>query len=247
MNIILDNSENCYSPKKQLSLDESLLMHCGSLSFRQYIKTKKKRYGLFYEFCSFDEYILNFELYTGKREDEEIGPKTNLLVKRLMAPYLNKGHHLYVDNYYNSVSLTKKLLAQKTHCTGTLCKDRKENPNYVMKRKLKKGEQVWRRNPDGIYESKRKDKRDFYSFGQIKNKPHHIAEYNNYMSGIDPSDQLIRYYCSSKKALRWYKKVLFHFLDMSVWNAFFLKRLRHSKMRLIQICDELVSACWVYH
>lgn len=142
----LDVFRNNFYPFEQLSLDESLLLHRGRLVFRQYIKNKKKKYGIkFYELCTPDGYILNFEMYTGKSNEEENavrGLKTTSLVKRLMDPYLNKGHHLYMDNYYNCVSLSEELLKLKMHSTGTLRKDRVGNLLEVIKAKLKKGEHI---------------------------------------------------------------------------------------------------------
>lgn len=67
-----------------------------------------------------------------------------------------------MDNYYNSVALSSKLLAQKTHSTGTLRNNRRGNPKEVTSAKLKRGEYIWRRNNE-IYVSKWKDKRDVLS------------------------------------------------------------------------------------
>ncbi|CAH4034418.1 unnamed protein product [Pieris brassicae] len=61
-------------------------------------------------------------------------------------------------------------------------------------------------------------------FGKSRLKPVEVEIYNRYMSGIDRSDQMISYYSCPRKTIRWYKKVLFHCLDMAVWNAFFLYR-----------------------
>jgi len=113
--------------------------------------------------CSSDGYILNTEIYKGKDSSTDAdSSKVDSLVFRLMEPYLNKGHHIYMDNYYNSVALSSKLLAQKTHSTGTLRNNRRGNPKEVTSAKLKRGEHIWRRNNE-IYVSKWKDKRDVLS------------------------------------------------------------------------------------
>ncbi|KAE9545294.1 hypothetical protein AGLY_000837 [Aphis glycines] len=56
----------------------------------------------------------------------------------------------------------------------------------------------------------------------IKNKPIEIKDYNDFMSGIDRSDQMVSYYSCPRKTARWYKKVLFHLLDISIWNSYFI-------------------------
>jgi len=141
---LIKNFQNAFFPNEQLSLDESLLLHRGRLSFRQYIKNKKARYRIkFYELCTPDGYVLNIEMYKGKTNVNAttIGQtsKIDSLVLRLMDPYLDMGHSLFMDNYYNSFNLFKKLLDRQTHTTGTLRNNRKGNPKQITQKKIKKG------------------------------------------------------------------------------------------------------------
>lgn len=71
------------------------------------------------------------------------GEKTQNIVLRLMEPRLSKGHHVFIDNYYNSIRLSERLL--QSHTTGTLRSNRKVNGKEVIAKKLKKGELVWKR------------------------------------------------------------------------------------------------------
>lgn len=239
MDAITRNFQACYSPEKELSPDESLLLFRGRLSFRQYIKSKKARYGIkFYELTEANGYVLNIIMYTGKDDSTEKGKKTEKTVLKLMKPYILKGHELFMDNYYNSYGLSQKLLDLKTHTNGTLRTNRKENPKEVMKKKLKKGEHVWVRK-NNVYVSKWVDKRTVTMIttrdhpklvnianrrGLLKRKPVEVVSYNQFMSGIDRADQMVSYYSSPRKCLRWYKKVFFHLLDLAVWNSFYLYR-----------------------
>ncbi|XP_022176670.1 piggyBac transposable element-derived protein 4-like [Myzus persicae] len=94
----------------------------------------------------------------------------------------------------------------------------------------------WRRNKN-VYVSKWKDKRDVLCitsknhpkivsttnrYGGEKNKPIEIKDYNDFMSGIDRSDQMVSYYSCPRKAAKWYKTVLFHLLDITAWNSYFI-------------------------
>ncbi|XP_008189696.1 piggyBac transposable element-derived protein 3-like [Acyrthosiphon pisum] len=159
--MLIDNFQNAFYPRIELSLDESLLLHRGRLGFRQYIKGKKAKYGIkFDELCCPDGYILNIEMYKGKQfSSAALTSKIDNLVLRLIAPYLNKGHHLFMDNYYNSVNLSNLLLKHKTHTTGTLRSNRRGNPKCVVQKKLKPGDHIWKRQ-NSVYISKWKDKRD---------------------------------------------------------------------------------------
>ena len=60
----------------------------------------------------------------------------------MMNPFLNKGYHVFTDNYYNTVTLTEFLSKQSTYVTGKLRKYRKSNSKKVTARKPKKGEMV---------------------------------------------------------------------------------------------------------
>ena len=51
---------------------------------------------------------------------------------------LDKGHHVYFDNYYNSPELIEKLLERKTHGCGTVRKDHQGLLKAVSKAKLTK-------------------------------------------------------------------------------------------------------------
>ncbi|CAG5055107.1 unnamed protein product [Parnassius apollo] len=246
INAITKSFMECYKPYKQLSLDESLLLFRGRLAFRQYIKSKKVRYGIkFFELTTSDGYVLNIMMYSGKDTTARTGNKSEKIVLRLMRPYLLKGHQLYMDNYYNSVTLSQKLVDLKTHTTGTLRSNRKDNPKDIIKKKLKKNQHVWVRK-NKVYVSKWVDKRPVLMvttsvhprlieiqnrFQQRKIKPAEVAEYNQHMSGVDRADQMISYYSSPRKSIRWYKKVMFHLLDVAVWNSFFiLKKILPSQL-----------------
>ncbi|CAG9826181.1 unnamed protein product [Diabrotica balteata] len=48
---------------------------------------------------------------------------------------------------------------------------------------------------------------------------------------------MISYYLSSRKSIRWYKKLL----DISLWNAFYIKRTLHTQLSFLQFCQEIVK------
>lgn len=106
------------------------------------------------------------QIYQGKDEEnlnsQDSGGKIQKLVQTLMEPYINQGHHLFMDNYYNSLTLSNYLHSNQTHVTGTARSNRKYNPKEVVNAKLKKGEIIWRRNGD-VYVTKWIDKRDVLS------------------------------------------------------------------------------------
>jgi hypothetical protein len=65
--------------------------------------------------------------------------KTSAIVLSLVEPLLNRGHTLWMDNFYNAPALTQKLKYVKTDCVGTLCLNRKDVPKMLKDKKLKEG------------------------------------------------------------------------------------------------------------
>jgi hypothetical protein len=123
-------------------IDESVVPFIGRLVFRQYIKNKSHRYGIkIFKLCAKDYYILQYNVYAGKEDVRQTNISYNTVLK-LMEPYLNFGCTLYVDNWYTSVKLAEKLNREKTHLVGTLRANLKNNPENVIKKKLKKGEVI---------------------------------------------------------------------------------------------------------
>ena len=98
-----------------LSLDEGALPYKGALSLKVYNPKKTKKYGIkFFLTESTTGYVIDFSVYTGvfsTLRDTVYG-----LVERLRG----QGYHLFMDNYYNSVSLAQKLYDDGIHCSGTL-------------------------------------------------------------------------------------------------------------------------------
>ncbi|KAE9543687.1 hypothetical protein AGLY_002083 [Aphis glycines] len=228
-----------YKPSKQLSLDKSMVLWRGRLVFRQYIKNKRHKYGIkLYMLTEPNGLVLNILIYSGQGTDSTPEQThTEYVVYKLMENYLDKGHSLFMDNYYNSSNLAQSLLQRKTYCTGTLRNNRKNNPKEIISKKLKTGESVCKYTKYGVCIVKWKDKREVLAissefknemievhnkYGESKLKPLPISEYNKFMSGIDRQDQMMSYYPCERKTLRWYKKIGFHFLQITLVNSYLL-------------------------
>ena len=56
---------------------------------------------------------------------------------RLVTPLLNKGYHLFFDNFYTSPKLIKDLFEQQTPSCGTVAENRKGFPECM------KGKKEW--------------------------------------------------------------------------------------------------------
>ena len=103
-----------------VSIDEALLLGKGRLSWKQFITTKRARFGIktFVLADACTGYVWNSVIYTG--DDTRINPDSNFtcngtnIVMILAENILDEGRCIYVDNWYSSVELLDKLGKRST-------------------------------------------------------------------------------------------------------------------------------------
>ena len=83
--------------------------------------------------------------------------------------------------------------------------------------------------------------------GNEKQKPNIVKDYNNSMSGIDRSDQMLFYHSGLRKTLKWYKKARVHILEMFLTNDFYIYRKFSTNRDLSHLVDfkENVIKCLI--
>ena len=234
-----------YCPHIQISLDKSTMSFKCKVGFKCYNPKKPNRVHIKMFMVSEAEagYICGFEVYTGKdskHDDAECAKTTSTVMDLLDSiKLLDKGYHVYLDNYYNSPELIKKLLDRKTHGCRTVRKDCEGLPKAVSKAKLtKKGQKVLHRKGNHLT-LKWKNKRDVYILagihkadsvvslkrtykGEKIRKPEAIFIYNQYMSGVDLTDQFLSSYSFLRKSVKCSKKFFIHCINMVMLNAYML-------------------------
>ncbi|KAG8229082.1 hypothetical protein J437_LFUL010145 [Ladona fulva] len=248
------------SPGQNLSLDEAMILWRGRLSFRQYVIGKRHKFGIkLYELCTPEGYVLNVLVYTGKGMiiEPTAVRHSDAVVHKLLNNYINKGHVVYMDRFYNSVELAEKLIKDGTYICGTINMNRKSNPKDLVVKKIKKGT-VATKYKGPVLVTKWKDKRDVLMIstkhrhemvktknkrGVEKEKPKCIVDYNTNMSGIDRADQMTSYYSTPRKTIKWYRKVFFHFLDISLSNGHLLyQRVTGKKIDLLSFRNSIINS-----
>lgn len=238
-NKITSRFQKYFTPFQNLAIDESLVLFKGRLRFKQYIKSKRHRFGIkLFLICDCETgYALGVIVYTGKSTDitlfQDLGISGSV-VANLLEPYLDKGHNLYTDNWYTSPTLCTYLHKHKTNSCGTVRPNRKEMPNLTQK--LSKGESIsmcaenllcvkWKDRRDVMMLSTfhedrivTLDKVDFKTKEPIQ-KPAVVVDYNENMGAIDRSDMMLSSTECVRKTTKWYKKLFFHMVDLSLLNA----------------------------
>ena len=138
------NFQSLYLPGQNTAIDESLTLWRRRLSSKQYIPLKSSKFGIkSYElWASSSGYLWSFIIYTGKDTVFQTAFISAAFVLSLVEPLLKKGRTLWMDNFYNPPALAQRLKTLKTDCVGTLRLSRKDVPERVKEKKLKKGELV---------------------------------------------------------------------------------------------------------
>ena len=253
----------CYVPQDSLSLDETLLLHKGRLSFRMFIKSKRARFGVkIYFLCDSQGYMVCSEVYYGAGtvlECAEPGydnlSKSEQVVVALLskAGFLRKGYIVTLDNWYTSLRLCNYLWEQRTPMRGTIRRNRGIPTVLKSKQLISRFDVAYvRKGP--ILCVKYKDRKDVYvistadAAGEIERetvlrggeritykKPVAIHHYNLEMGGVDITDQYLSGLNICRKSQVWFKKVGITYLQRMVLNAFLRFRLeRNPKMSFLQ-------------
>ena len=133
-----------YYPSTELCVDESLVLFKGRSSFRQFIKTKRARFGIkIYQLCTSSGVLLDFLVYHGNSSAELTQiPDFSITEKipvTLMQPYVNNGHILFTDNFYTTPRLAQYLLQNGTALVGTVRPNRKNFSKQLASACLEKG------------------------------------------------------------------------------------------------------------
>lgn len=132
--VLISKWQALYQPKREVSVDETLVPYKGRTKILQYIPSKPHKWGLKVWTLADAKsgYVWNWQLYTGKQVLNGGRGAAHQVVMTLMEPLLNMGHHLYCDNYFTSPALFSELADNQTGACGTLRVNRIGVPREVM-------------------------------------------------------------------------------------------------------------------
>lgn len=232
INHFVEKFKNIYKPKQQVSLDEGIIPWRGRLFFRVYNAGKIIKYGILVRILSESDtgYICNFEIYAAQ------GLRLIETIQTVVSPYTDVWHHLYMDNYYNSVDNTVALLQKKIRVCGTIRKNR-GLPECLKKTDLQRGDTIFRRKNDillQVWKSKKEvslissihsaEMKESHNVDRMTRqkiiKPNALIDYNKYMKGVDRADQYLSYYNILRKTTKWTKRVAMYMINCALFNSF---------------------------
>ncbi|XP_042888419.1 piggyBac transposable element-derived protein 4-like [Penaeus japonicus] len=235
----------------RISVDESLWKFRGRFRAVQYIPVKHAHFGVkVYKLAMSvgptQGYLCAFRIYVG-RDKGALPASMKAVVDLMGASYLfGKGYEVHTDNWYTSPTLFHYLQGRRTNAVGTVWANRK----YMLTDLQVKvpGDVDFRSTAMGMLALRWVNKRPVNVLstvhgsemvtvtsqsGQQRTKPKVVVNYNSGMKGVDLINQLAQFYSTTRKSMKWYKKVLFYLFDMAVVNAFLLHKALEG--RLIQL------------
>ena len=197
-------------------------------------------------------YMCNWKLYLGKEAGvtREL-PVAHSVVLGLTEPYHNKGHVIYMDNFFSSPALYKDLADHQMGACGTLRINRKGVPPIVQNAKPKAGDPpvttrdgpilyiVWfdkrlvslitTAHNSSTFKKKVKSKKHTGMHREV-DKPVAIQSYSQHMGGIDRADKAMTFYLVVHRCCKWWKKVFFYLLEVCFCNALVIWRHSHRRV-----------------
>jgi len=258
--------------EEYLSIDEATIKFKGRSSLKQYnpMKPVKRGYKLW---CLADDkgYIYKFEIYCGKASDSQSTTRKQYglggdVVLSLTSDIAGINHKLTFDNFFSSIPLLEILRERKLLACGTIRQSRKDFPALEVE-KLKRGDYDYRATPNGITVFKWQDTKTVHFISnyhgvdtttvQRRQKdgrkivvkcPTVARDYNQHMGGVDKHDMYKQLYGIDRKSVKWWHRLFFGLLDMSLVNSFLLfKQHTESPISLLEYRREIATSLITHH
>ncbi|XP_071156425.1 piggyBac transposable element-derived protein 4-like [Mytilus edulis] len=224
------------TPKRELSIDESLIGTKARTIMTQYIPSKSSKFGikLWMLVEASTGYIIHFLPYRGKRYDPIPNNETqgcHVVFKLLRsAGLLGKWFHVFCDNFFTSISLASRLYTENTYLTDTIRKNR-HLPRLIKEANPNANQSVFaRRGPLLCCAFRERPNRKVVRFvstyhNGIHNqneKPSLAISYNQYMGGVDLNDMMCGIYEDKRKTKTMWKRVAINIFHRMLLNAYIL-------------------------
>jgi hypothetical protein len=147
-NLIRERCKAVVEPGQHICVDESLVLYKGRLTFKQYIRTKRARFGVkFYTCCTSGGITLDFMIYHGGMNEDIEGldefSTTERIALSLVRDYMNQGRCVYLDNYYTTPRIAHYLLENQTTLVGTVRSNRNNFPRELASAQIEKGQSIF--------------------------------------------------------------------------------------------------------
>lgn len=207
-------------------------------------------------------FVLKFRVYTGKCDSEKdlsLGEKVVLD----LTTDVRAGSLVVFDNFFSSVPLMEKLDERKLYSCGTVRSNRKYLPEFIkgepksklmkIKRQpLKRGQHEFK-TKGHVAATKWMDSKPVCMLSTAHNPsraasvnrkmkdgsktnvscPEVVSEYNRNMGGVDRFDQLRERYEVGRRSVKWWHRLMYFLIDVSITNSFVLWKMKIGDKKMI--------------
>ena len=248
------NFDACAAKETSISIDEQIIPFKGRHSLKVYMLKKPKKWGYkVWVHAGQSGYVHKFifagdqSLHADNDVIEAVGKAGNVVLK--LSQDQPNNSYVFFDNYFASPDLLVELKARNLNATCTVRANRSRKCPMLCEKDLKKkgrgsfdfridedksvlicewydnkmvtvASNVHSVNPTHVvrrYDRKSKQHIQVPCPGLIKS-------YNANMGGVDKCDMLLALYRNTLKTKKWYKRIIFHLLDLCVTNSWLLYR-----------------------
>lgn len=264
--------KDAVSPEEFQSIDEMMIPFKGNAGPKQYIRNKPKPWGYkVWARSGVSGYVYDFEVYQGARanrpEISSLGSCADVVL-RLCDGLEGKSHKVYFDNLFTTLDLLDRLASKKIYAIGTLRKNRLLGAGEALKsdKHMKdRGSISVATNEKNITVTKWNDNNFVYTASTYAgaepmseasrwdkkrkervcvSRPYAIELYNKHMGGMDLTDFLVSCYRHNLKQKRWYMRIFFHFINLTITNSWISSKWtnQESSMDLLEFRSKLAHS-----
>ncbi|XP_056304129.1 piggyBac transposable element-derived protein 4-like [Danio aesculapii] len=251
--VIRESCKTYFHPFQNITIVERMVKSQARTGLKQSLKSRSPNMG-FKLFALTDctcGYTWDFFIYEGKScASQSEGLSYESVMALVDENMLGSGYKLFVDKFYTSPTLFMDLLDKKVLACGPVWPNRTGYPKSA-KNKLSsnapRGTMRWIRHNKLLFvewkDSKevqmcssyhkayegdtvqRKVKRDAHRTLEEIPVPAVVLDYSKNMEAVDSSDCVTEHFRAIHKPKKWYQCMFYHFLDITVENAFIMQEL----------------------
>lgn len=267
-------------PEENHSIDEQMIPFKGKLGMKQYIKNKPQKWGIkVFTRAGVTGLVYDFEVYTGKgtvTNERGLGVAGEVVLRLVSEVPKGLNYKCFFDNWFTSPELIVELKKMGILTVATINRNRLRGCTFKSDKELSKAGRgayevnyektsgmsivKWYDNkavllassfigPEPVERCRRwsKEKKQYVEV----DRPHIVKVYNHNMGGVDLADMFAALYRIDIRPRRWYLRILYYLIDLSLVNGWLLYR-RHLNQKQekkymplldfrVQVADALIK------
>jgi Transposase IS4 len=252
-----------YQPSRYLTLDESIVAFKGRSAIKQYIPSKPHKWGYKVYCLASDDYLLSFEVYEGKQNQSSEYGSTYDLMLHMTEPYQYQQYILFTDNWFTSPTVANALLQRGIRLCGSVKSNRIGMPSIsdVDINALGRGERIHKQKDDltvDVWKDRRPLRVLYNHVSPLKTAsldrwdenrhriaiscPQAVYDYFYHARSVDVINQLHYSYLVGRKSKKWWSRLVWWLIDMSIVNAFILWKIGKDDVNQLQFREQLMRS-----